>query len=144
MDAPLPPYPTCKSMLDTNTCIETYSFSGVAKVFHLLGPESRSEAATVPYHGKVTVLSIDLSSSDFPLVLQALTRKLGSPTHQQSTMENGFGASWKADTYQWIVIDGSAVSLYSHVRSMDDLRLSVFSAEAMKRAAANKPTIKEP
>ncbi len=144
MDAPLPSYPTCKGMLDTRTCVENYAFSGVTKIFHLLGPESRSEAATTPYHGNVTVFSIDLSSSDFPLVLEALTKKLGSPTHQQSTMENGFGASWQADTYQWIVKDGSVVSLYSHVHSMDDLRLSVLSAEAMKRAAANKLTIKEP
>jgi len=145
MDAPLPSYPTCKGMLDTRTCAEKYAFSGVTKIFHLLGPESRSEAATTPYHGNVTVFSIDLSSSDFPLVLEALTKKLGPPKHQQNTMENGFGAIWQADTYQWIVVDGSAVSLHSHVHSMDDdFRLSVLSAEAIKRAAANKSTIKEP
>ena len=145
MDAPPPVFPICGDdpWSETQTCVRKRGRGRADEIYNLISPKGTSYAHITLDHDTVAGLSIDLGIDDYSLVLEALTRKLGKPSHQSLIMENGFGASWQAYIDQCLTVDGSLVRLRKHFADSSERNLTVLHPEAVKQLL-EKPPIKEP
>jgi hypothetical protein len=95
-------------------------------------------------NGIVYTISAQLDPDVCDGVSQALARKFGKQFHQTAIMQNGFGARWEGEHYQWFTQDGSRASLGHNLSEPSSCILYAENADSVKRRRANEQDVPAP
>ena len=67
----------------------------------------------------------------------AVEKKLGKPTaHTATPVQNGYGAQWTTDEWEWLQTDGTLVQYWQHLGGRLNCSLQAASAANQKRNKA--------
>lgn len=127
----------------------TSCLTGSMGIYELQGvpwPNLPSLRIVVAGGGKVAnpvdEVSLEIADMYCDSVLQVLTKKFGQPTsHKSFAMQNGFGAKWDAESWDWLYPNngGTKLLFQHHVSEADGCFLLAKSEVAARPRPAEVP-----